>query len=83
MLRFLLITMSYITRIRRFILRGQRLPSLHNLGAYLFTHLRLGITLGLLPLCGISGLVAGITSGSSAKYLRNKEVISMAKGLIY
>jgi hypothetical protein len=41
-------------------LRDPRLPSLHSLDAYLFTHLSLGIMLGLLPLRGISGLVAGL-----------------------
>jgi hypothetical protein len=65
MLRFLLITMSYITRTRRFILKGPRLPSLHSLGAYIFTHLGLGIALGLLPLRGTSGLVAGIATSST------------------
>jgi hypothetical protein len=82
MLRFLLITMSYTTRTRRFTLKGLRLPSLHSLGAYLFTHLGLVIVLVLLPLCGTSGLVAGIATSSTAKYLWNKEVISEAKGFI-
>jgi hypothetical protein len=63
-------------------LRGPRLPSLHSLGTYLFTHLGLGIALGLLPLHRISGLVAGITTSSTAKCLWNKEVISKAKRLI-
>jgi hypothetical protein len=82
MLRIFLITMSYITRTRRFILKGPRLPSLHSLGAYLFTHLSLGIMLGLLPLHRTSGLVARVAIGSTVKCLRNKEVIFEAKGLI-
>jgi hypothetical protein len=72
MLRFLLITMSYITRTRGFILKGPRLHSLHSLGAYLFTHVGLGITLGLLPLRRTSGLVAGIATGSTAKCLQKQ-----------
>jgi hypothetical protein len=82
MLRFSLITMSYITRTRRFILRGPRLPSVHSLGAYLFTHLSLGIVLGILPLHRISGLVAGIATGSTTKCLWNREVNFKAKALI-
>jgi hypothetical protein len=69
MMRFLLITMSYTTRTKRFILKGLRLPPLHSLGAYLFTHPSLGIALGLLPLRGTSGLVIGIATGSTAKCL--------------
>jgi hypothetical protein len=46
---------------------------MHSLGAYLFIHLGLGIALGLLPLCEISGLVAGIATGSIAKCLWNKK----------
>jgi hypothetical protein len=53
MLKFLLITMSYIIKTRRFILRGPRLPSLLSLGVYPFIHLDLGIGLGLLRPCGI------------------------------
>jgi hypothetical protein len=54
MLKFLLITMSYIIKTRRFILRGPRLPSLLSLGVYPFIHLDLGIGLGLLRPCGIN-----------------------------
>jgi hypothetical protein len=79
MLRFSLITMSYITRTRRFILRGLRLPSLHSLGAYLLTHLGLGIALGLLPLYGISGLVAGIETGCSKVKSAAAVTASMAR----
>jgi hypothetical protein len=54
---------------------------LHSLGGDLFTHLSLGIALGLLLLRGTSGLVARIATGRTAKCLRNKEVICEAKGL--
>jgi hypothetical protein len=57
---------------KKILLRGLRLPLLHSFGAYLFTHLGLGIALGLLPLRGISGRVVGIATSSTAKCLRNK-----------
>jgi hypothetical protein len=63
MLRSSLIIRSYIIKTRKFILRGPRLLSLRSLGAFLFTHLGLGIGLGLLWLHRISGLVVGLAFG--------------------
>jgi hypothetical protein len=83
MLKFSLITTSYIIKTRRFILRGLRLPSLHSLGAYPFIHLDLRITLGLIRLRKINGLVVGIVIGSTVRCLRNRAMISMAKKLIH
>jgi hypothetical protein len=81
-MKFSLITMSYIIKTRRFILRGLRLPSLHSLGAYPFTHLDLGITPGLLGPHRINGLVVGIETGSIVRCVRNRAMICMAKKLI-
>jgi hypothetical protein len=82
MLKFSLITMSYIIKTRRFIMRGPILASLHNLGIYPFIHLDLGIMLCLLRLRGINGLVVGIVIGSTIRCLRNRAMISKAKKLI-
>jgi hypothetical protein len=81
-LKFSLVTTSYIIKTRRFILRGPRLPSLHSLGAYPFIHLDLGITLGLLKPRGINEPVVGIVTGSSVRCLQNRAMISQAKKLI-
>jgi hypothetical protein len=83
MLKFSLITTSYIIKTRRVIFRGPRLPSLHSLGVYPFIHLDLGIALGLLWPCGINGLVVGIVTGSKLRCLRNRAMISKAKKLIH
>jgi hypothetical protein len=79
MLKFLFITMSYIIKIRRFILRGLRLPSLLSLDVYPFIHLDLGITLGLLRPHRINGLMVGIVTGSTVRCLQNRAMISKAK----
>jgi hypothetical protein len=83
MLKFSLMTTSYIIKTRRFIFRGSRLPSLHSLGAYSFTHLDLGIVLGLLRPHGINVLVVEIVTNSTVRCLRNRAMISMAKKLIH
>jgi hypothetical protein len=76
MLKFSLIIMSCTIKTRRFILRGPRLPSVFSLGVYPFIHLDLGITLGLLKPCEISGLVVEIVTGSTVRCLRNRATIS-------
>jgi hypothetical protein len=81
-LKFLLIIMSYIIKTRRFILTGLRLPSLHSLGAYPFTHLNLGIALVLLRPHKINGLVVGIVTSSTVRCLQNRVMIFKAKKLI-
>jgi hypothetical protein len=82
MLKFSLITMSCIIKIRRSTLRFPRLSSLHSLDAYPFTRLDLEIALGSLRLRGTNGLVGGITIGSIAGYLHKKARILRARRLI-
>jgi hypothetical protein len=65
--------MSYIIRIKRFIWKGLRLPSLHSLGVYLFIHHGLGI----------SGLVTGMLTGFTDGYPRNRKLIFKAKRPIH
>jgi hypothetical protein len=79
MLKFSLIIISCTIKTRRFILRGSRLPSLLSLGVYTFIHLDLGIALGLLKPREISGLVVGIVTGSTIRFLRNRATISQDK----
>jgi hypothetical protein len=83
MLRSSLIILGCIIRTGRFILRGPRLLSLHSLAAFLFTHLGLGIELGLLRLHRISGLVVGIATSFTARCLQNMKIISRVQRLIH
>jgi hypothetical protein len=82
MLKFSLITMSCIIKIRRFILRDPRLCLLYSLNAYHFTHLDLEIVLGLLRLHRTNGLVGGIAIGSIARYLQKKTRVLRARRLM-
>jgi hypothetical protein len=70
---FLPITMSYTIRTKRFILRGRKLLSLHNLVVYLFIHSGLEIGQGLPLLQGISGRAAGMVTGSIAGCLWSRK----------
>jgi hypothetical protein len=80
---FLLITMSYIIRTKRFIWKGLILLLLHSLGVYLFIRHNLGIVRGLPPQQGINGLVARMVTGFTAGYLHNRKPIFEAKESIH
>jgi hypothetical protein len=79
LLMFLLFTMSYIIRTKRFIWKVLRLLVLYSLGINLFIRHGVGIVQGLPPRLGINGLVAGMVTGFTIGYFRNKKPILQAK----